>query len=382
MKKKPATKFSNETAYLKNILLNTPSCIYWKDLAGIYMGCNRVFLDMVGLSDEAEVIGKTDQDFCWKNQANDLRKHDLSVIESNQPKVLEEAVDSANGDKKFYSVIKQPLYDEEGHMIGIIGTSMDITDRKALETQLRTEKVKTEVSRTKSKFIANMSHDIRTPIAGMLGMSQKTLDTLHEARAAFIQTPAESAALLTQVIETISSDQQLSISAIDELLTLCNEIIDVVRLESGKTLNCIEVFDLEALLQHTVTLLKPVSQDKGLALLFHLDAEVPCHLKGARLCLDRILLNLTSNALKFTKQGFVKIRVGLAKEQSVSLPFKVGDTVWIDLCIQDSGIGILLDKQAVIFENFSRLSPSYKGIYKGTGLGLYSVKKYVAKMGG
>lgn len=121
MKEKLPMKFSNEIAYLRTILLNTPGCIYWKDLSGVYMGCNRVFLDMVGFNNESEVIGKTDKDFCWKNQANDLRKHDRSVIESREAQILEEEVDLADGNKKLYSVVKRPLYDEEGDIIGIVG---------------------------------------------------------------------------------------------------------------------------------------------------------------------------------------------------------------------------------------------------------------------
>ncbi len=381
MENKLLMGFYSESSYLRNILLNIPGCIYWKDLLGNYMGCNRIFLGMVGLSNESEVLGKTDKDFCWKNQANDLREHDQLVIESRQTQILEEEVELSNGNKKLYSVIKHPLYNEKGNIVGILGTSIDISYRKEIEDSLRKAKFQAEAAnRSKSNFIANISHDIHTPITGILAIGQHMLNAVDESKTTLNHLNIHTT--LNQLMSTVKQDSHLLINATNELLTLCNDILKVVQLESGRMLDQTEVFNLRKLLQHNIDLLIPVANDKQLELSFTLDSKIPSHLKGSRLYLERILLSLATNALKFTKQGFVEISVVLDEEQSISAPFKLGDAVQINFHVKDSGIGVAQDKKELLFEHFSRLNPSYEGIYKGTGLGLYTVKHYVEAMKG
>ena len=171
-------------------------------------------------------------------------------------------------------------------------------------------------------------------------------------------------------------------SATNELLSLCNDILGVVQLESGQNKEISECFHLEHLLSHTTTLLQPVAHDKNLALSYQLDPEIPVFLSGERLKIDRILLNLSSNALKFTKTGYVKIIVRKCRTRTNKITKHDHAHLPIEIIVEDSGMGIPKDKQEIIFECFSRLTRSHTGSYKGSGLGLYTVRQYVKQLGG
>ena len=169
-------------------------------------------------------------------------------------------------------------------------------------------------------------------------------------------------------------------NATDQLLRLCNEILETVSLETGQVLEKPESFDVQELVQRNINLLQPVARNKQLTLSGEISNAVPKYIKGLRAYFERIILNLISNALKFTEIGFVKIT--LALESSPKHKLKLGDKVTLSLTVEDSGIGIPEDKFDVIFEHFSRLTPSFEGIYKGSGLGLYTVKQYLKAMHG
>ncbi len=163
-------------------------------------------------------------------------------------------------------------------------------------------------------------------------------------------------------------------NATNELLQLCNEILETINLESGKSVEKVESFNIRELVSKNITLLSHIAANKRIVLSAEIDEEVPIILKGKRKYLYRSILNLVSNALKFTEKGFVKIKI---------TPFKKDNgVVTIKIVIEDTGIGIPRDKFETIFENFSRLTPSFEGNFKGSGLGLHTVKQYVNAMSG
>jgi len=267
-------------------------------------------------------------------------------------------------------------------VIGII-----FAHNKQVIEEVRRRSIKAEAnSRAKSEFIANMSHDILTPITGMLGMVQDMLNMADQTKSSLQKEQASATAspksspLLTNIIETVERDGQFLIAATDELLQLCNEILEVVRLESGAPTERLESFNLHEIVQHNVELLQPYAKHKNLSLSYDISPATPNFLNGLRIYLDRILLNLISNALKFTEIGFVKVKVGLLENTNTS--YQPGDKVTIQIVVEDTGIGIPEDKFDMIFEHFSRLTPSYEGVYKGSGLGLYTVNRYVGAMVG
>lgn len=370
--------------FIAELLKRLPAKVFWKDIDGVYLGCNDAFVQSLGLSSQEEIIGQTDFTLPVKiKEAAAYRKDDLEVIKSNKPKLdIVEEQNFPDGKKAYLLTSKVPLSTENSGFDGILGIYSDITELKLTQEQLKLEKEKAEVaSKSKSEFIANMSHDLRTPITGMLGMVQDMVNASNQAEASLIdskESPQSHA--LKNMIETVRRDGQLLMSATDELLQLCNEILDVVDLESGKIDNNLTSFSLPELIEHNMQLLQPLAAHKLLQLSYHIDQHVPQYLSGHRIYLDRILLNLMSNALKFTKEGAVTITATLLNDKAQNHQF--GDTITLQISVKDTGIGIPKDKFEFIFEHFSRLTPAYESMYKGAGLGLYTVKHYVKFMQG
>lgn len=266
-----------------------------------------------------------------------------------------------------------PVLDEENNCIGVTGVAIDVSSEKKREELLKA------ASRAKTEFIENMSHDIRTPITGAVGMIEGLLNLANETKERLTQNQALSFADQKELVETVGQYSNILMNSTDELLQLCNQILETVGLESGKVANTPTSFELKELIKHNVDLLQPVAQDCGIELSFEIDEKLPQYFKGLRTCLDRTVLNLASNALKFTEKGFVKIIASLGDKNSNNVP---ENHVPLKIAILDSGIGIPSDKFDAIFEHFSRLTPSHKGTYKGSGLGLYAVKQYIKAMEG
>lgn len=339
--------------YLNTISSLMPGYFYWKDRDGYYLGCNQALLDMLGFT-QSEMLGKSDYDI-WPEQADALRQHDKRVMENKCLLRLEEEVFIENVGKRYYTAVKMPLYDQNNNVIGIIGNSLDITPQIEMQRDLEKAKEAAEAaSIAKSEFIANMSHDIRTPITGILGLAQSLKD--HSENV------------------TNQEDAQLLIGSAEELLSLLNEVIEVVQIESKEIESNKENFDLKTLIEHNIQLLKPALRHKNIKFNDKFNLDVPRYLYGNRAYLDRILLNLLSNAIKFTDQGSVSLITELKERNQ--------DQILLQITVADTGIGIPKDKQEIIFEHFSRLTPSYTGLYKGHGLGLYTVKRYLEAMKG
>lgn len=364
--------------YLDQIADAMPGNFYWKDKAGYYRGCNSNLLRNLKIS-KSDIIDKTDIDL-WPEHAAALRANDHQVMKTRQPLHVEEAVTFPQG-KAYFSAVKVPWYDAHGEIIGIIGNSLDITELSDAATKLREnlslERKKAEAaSRSKSAFISNMSHDIRTPITGILAMAEQMLTSAQ--RAATVPA-SEAPQRLSDLAHQVKTDSQLLMSATNELLTLSNSILEIVQLESGQAIEKKEQFSLPELIEQTLSLIRPAAAHKQLDLLSSIDPRVPKHFEGLRLYLSRCLLNLISNAIKFTDKGSIKLSVACTYD---TYSLATGKTVHLTFQVQDTGIGIPEDKQHIIFENFSRLSASYDGIYKGSGMGLYAVRNYVDAMQG
>jgi signal transduction histidine kinase/CheY-like chemotaxis protein len=239
-------------------------------------------------------------------------------------------------------------------------------------------------SQAKSEFIANMSHDLRTPMTGLLGMLNGLLYAAEDGRASLKSRSnmdqKKLEAVFADVLGTVENYAGLARESAARLNQLHNDILDNVELDSGESKEVDVAFNLDQLIQSVVSLQKPAAVNKKLQLTAEINEFTPCYLKGLQQSLSRVLLNLVSNALKFTEQGSVAILVSLADGERVDC--QVGDVVSLKIQVKDTGIGIPHDKFDEIFGQFSRLTSSYQGIYKGLGLGLYTVKKYVDTMQG
>ena len=323
---------SEENSRLKGVIDSMPGSVYWKDKNGVYLGRNKYSFQKSieeGVSSDLNrdsILGKTDYDYLDKDVADQYRKNDLKVL-LGQDISVEEEVNSPKG-KLVQLSQKCPLRDERGEIVGIIGNTIDITYLKKIELELKVAKEEAEkANRLKTEFIHNMEHDICTPFSGILGIIKALLDR---------EMDDEKKNMLSLVY-----------AGADELLDYCNILLDFSKIESYQSLVSERKICLRENLNKLEIIMKPIAQLKGLSLEFEIQEDVPDILLGDEFRLIRILLNLVSNAIKFTSKGYVKVSVemlGKIRKQEVLLQFK----------IEETGIGISEDKKDFIYKKFYR----------------------------
>ena len=257
---------------------------------------------------------------------------------------------------------KVVAWDEAGKPLRLVGSITDITELVAANELLRDGIDRANAlaleaqaaSRVKSEFLANMSHEIRTPMNGMIGMVGLLLKTPLEPKQ---RRYAESARICGE-----------------GLLEIINDVLDLAKIESGK-LELEEVdFSLEVLLEELQLLLAPAAEEKGLAFTCTLAPDVPDRLRGDQVRLKQVLLNLVSNAIKFTASGGLSVAVQASEAE--------GREVLLRFQVKDTGIGIPAGKLEEIFESFTQVDTSTTRKFGGTGLGLTICRQLAALLGG
>lgn len=344
--------------YYENIIALLPGHVYWMDRNNIFLGCNDQQAKSAGLSSRKEIVGKTNFDMLWRNQAEALNKLNNEVMQTGEPHTAEEYAVMADGPRIYLSQ-KVPLRNKEGEIIGILGISFNITDRKNLEEALRVAKEKAEESnKLKTQFIQNMEHDIRTPFNGIYGLAN----------------------ILYQHNEGLSEEEKHEmlgdiVASAKLLLSYCNNILNFGKMELGELPLIAKKFELKKLAEEVISMEKPAAKAKNLQLILDCPNIVPNILIGDEYRLQQVLINLIGNAIKFTQEGEVRLIIEIADQKD--------KMIFLKLIVQDTGIGIPQDKQLLVYEKFTRLDPSNRGIYKGLGLGLSIVRQYViGDMGG
>lgn len=319
-----------------------PGCVYWKDKNGVYFGCNNTLLTKGQLSSKEAIVGKTDIDI-WRASAEEIRKNDLAVMQQDKTMEVEETILLQSGELLYFSSVKSPLKDEDGHIIGIIGNSLDITELKQAKQHAEA------ASLAKTQFLALMSHELRIPLTGILSaasiMSSEDL-TVEESQ---------------EFAQLIESSGQYLLSSIDNIL-------DFAKLEADKfQISSIGV-NLQDVINEVTGLLAKSAKQKGLSLFVHLSVNPPIIMTDPRV-LRHIFANLISNAVKYTEHGSIDV--------TVKTKYLINGLIQLDLTVTDTGIGIPANKLDYIFDRFSQVESGYtrKNSRQGSGLGLSIVKK-------
>ena len=344
-----------ETFKIALIANNTGNAVVMTDALGRVEWINDSFTQMTGYTLQ-EIIGKTPGSVLQGENTDPavleyIRKQ-MQLGESFGADILNY---SKSGSEYWVQFEVQPIRDEEDSITNWMAIERDITKQKKSELALLEAKQAAEsASRAKSAFLATMSHEIRTPMNAVLG----TLDLL-------LDSP-------------LDQEQDLwahsAYVAAHSLLNIIDDILDFSKIEAGKlTLNR-ENFDLKLLLTDIIQMFRIRSEGKGLGLSFNLAPAIPQAVHGDMLRLRQILINLIGNAVKFTDDGEINVKVFCLEhsETKIKLQFHV----------IDSGIGIPQDAQASLFDQFVQVDSGSSRRYGGTGLGLAICKRLVNLMGG
>lgn len=332
-----------------------PAPLYWEDVNSVILGANQYVIKAAGLKSLNEYVGKSLYELYPKKMADAIKSHNDEVMRSGKRLFQDEIIaDITTGELRYFTAVKAPLYDKQGQIIGIIGTSIDITERKKMEEDLKTAKVEAESANIlKTNFIQNMQHDIRTPASGVWAMLDHLVSTNEIPTKELLITLRNSAM---------------------QLFTICNDVIDFDKIENGDTPVLSKRFDLREVLTNVIELNQAIAYEKGLNLSYSIDENIPRALKGDEHRLSKIFVNLLGNAIKFTAKGSVSLTAKLIEERST-------DYI-IHFEVKDTGIGIPKEASQTLYQTFGRLNPANRGTYKGSGLGLRIVKKYLDDMGG
>jgi len=345
-----------ERDLLNALLENVPDRIYIKDTESRFIRGSAALARRMSLNSTEEIVGKTDYNFHPEKQAREFHEDEQRVILTGKSIVNKvEQQTSEEGRTVWASVTKVPFRNRSGLVTGIIGISRDITALKlAEEESARARDLALEAAQVKAQFLAVMSHEIRTPMNGIIGMINLLLSSeLSEDQREYAQTVRTSA---------------------DALLDILNDILDLSKIEAGRLELEKAEFSLRTVMEEAVELHALRAETNQIELNANVSPECEGRYRGDAGRLRQVLLNLVSNAVKFTEQGEVQVSANCQQQTDAGIE--------LHFSVRDTGLGITPEEQKKIFEAFRQADGSTNRRYGGTGLGLSISRQLTEMMGG
>lgn len=346
VRRERAEKALNEQMEFMRVMIDgTPHPIYVGDRNGLLLMCNSDYLNAVELRREEVIDQPVAHGIAGWNQVLPYEQAYARVVGVGEP-LLEDCVVSVQSGKTFTTQHwLVPFRARDGQIRGVIAGWVDIGERHRLLNQLQDAKDEADrANRAKTSFLATMSHEIRTPMNAVIGMLELALKR------------ADKGVLDRFSIEVASRSAH-------GMLDLIGDILDVVKIESGKLTLSPQRANLRALVESVVQVFDGVARQKGLQLILEFDSQANGDVLIDPLHFKQVLSNLLSNAIKFTSQGYVRLNLGV-------VPTPDEGRLAIRLTVTDTGVGISEDNQKALFKPFSQVKEGDQVVQRGSGLGL------------
>ncbi|MFC5548976.1 CHASE domain-containing protein [Massilia aerilata] len=328
------------------VLDNVDAYVYMKDRERRFSYVNAKTAEAAGLRAE-QMIGRRDREIDLPGASEAIREVERSVLETGLSRSVQNEARLADGSVRHLWSVKVPVR-ADGVVTAMLCVSTDVTELHELKARADA------ASQAKSDFLSNMSHEIRTPMNSIIGMSWLALKQAAEPRQ-------------RDYLQKIHHSAQ-------HLLGIINHILDFSKIEAGRIELELLDFTLEALMRNLASQLGEAASARGLALEFEIAPELRRPLRGDPLRLEQVLLNFTSNAIKFSEQGPIVVRAGTVRS--------AGADLLVRFEVRDRGIGIAAEELPHLFTPFHQADPSTTRRYGGTGLGLVISKQLAELMGG
>ncbi|MDR0322231.1 MAG: transporter substrate-binding domain-containing protein [Treponema sp.] len=346
---------AEKTSTITAILDATPDLIFCKDLNSRFTECNKSMEHHFNLR-KSDIIGKTDIEALGLSSdlAEQYTAIDKKVFDAKKAVIVEESIPSSDGKTLLFETIKTPLICN-GEVTGLVVMSRDITQRKAMEEEARKASVKAAAaSMAKSRFVANMNHEMRTPMNVIVGLTDLMMEE-------------------DDISDRIKVMLRKISSASNTLMGLINDVLDISKIEAGKIdLNPVQ-YDVAELLNDIIMINMIRIGDKMISFKLDISDDLPSSLFGDDLRIKQIVNNLLSNAFKYTKEGLVTFGFKCLRDD---------DGVWASFYVSDTGIGIREEDISKLFTDYNQVDTKVNRKIEGTGLGLSITKKFVELMGG
>ena len=349
---------------------------------------NKAYANFFGFN-RKEMQDFTIYDLMPKAIAKQLVKDNKLIFNNRKQQKFQRWIPDKKGNKRLFSITKTPVFNKDKNIDYLICFADVITDKaktmqsikqkdkkeadytaeiEELHSQLQQKSLdlnklieKAEIAdKVKNEFLDNISHEIRTPMNGILGMAQLTLDTkLDEQQQHYLEIIIKSG---------------------ESLLKLLNDILELANIEAGRIVLEENDANLKDVILSVVKMFKKSAQEKAIELIYSIKPGTPLHIRMDTQKLMKILINLVGNAIKFTEKGIINISV--SKFSETNSYGEDNRDITLHFSISDTGIGISLKKQKIIFNNFTQVDGSHTRKYGGSGLGLSICKKLLELMRG